>query len=947
MFAINTLNRSAQTLDGMWNIIRDPSNEGLQGGWFRSESAPLDRADEIEIPACWETVYPHYDGFAWLWKTVAVPDDSQGRRLFLHFGAVNYRAEVWVNGEKMICHEGGYLPFSFEISELADGAEELFIAVRVLSPPKDEQGIDGVVLKETPCWRSLESYNTGGIWQSVCLLSMPDVFVSDLYIRPNAALDGVDVELFVDSCGAGSGSVEMEVVPVGTEKAVGTTRVEWAEPCGGSLHAAIELSDPHCWSPDDPFLYELRFRLSANGSSDCGSERFGLRRLAYRDGRFELNGRRIFIKGVFHEGLYPLTLAAPPSREFVRDEIRKAKDLGFNLLRFWQIPIHPWILDAADELGMMLCDEPPIEWIMPTPTAVERCRNDLRDLILRDRNRPSVALWNVLNEGGISGDYNRRNIADHTIEEWEDSLIQKERDSFCKLVRSLDSTRLIVDDSGGWHSNANLYAENQADGLPFNDVHAYLHAPVSDAHLEEFRTVGAEAMDYWRTKVLADTPVFMTEFGYGSLPDFESILEEYAARGKTDSEDAEHHAVLFASLQAVYEKSVLSQRYGSIRELCEDTQHLQGEANALLLKALRANPRMTGYVMHALSAGGCILGAELFDTWRNPKASVGAIRRAQQDNALMLFLDTISVYDGESFSIRAHVLSPSAQVGTPIKLELALYAGDAVLSQTEADCTVAESGQPVWEGDLSAPQTGALTIHGRLLGADGIVLAEENRRVTVAARPDCSSLPPVAAIGGAHRLYRDWLRDYGVDVHENASRADLIVLSVNGRTGQLKEGFDALLESGKTILALGESWEDIGQMMGLLGVEAEMEDGAGNWSPVVHYFVDHRFQNGLPDDRFLSQRYAGMTPRVALATEQGEPLAEAISYITNNINRKQTEVWCARTLFRIPARNGQIVFSTLPFRSMLRKSAVAGKLFENLINYTAGLTGGGASGQEI
>ncbi|MFQ6098680.1 MAG: glycoside hydrolase family 2 protein, partial [Armatimonadota bacterium] len=521
---INHLNRPTPAqaiLDGEWAIAFDPGNRGRAEGWHTLAHPPTD-AVSVGVPSCWEEINPGYDGAAWYWTTFDVAV-SRRERVFLAFDAANYYTEAWVDGQRVGASEGGYTPFSFDITAACKRRREHALVVRVLCPPKDELGIDRFVLKELPCWRSYESFNFGGIWQSVRLLRLPEVHVTDCFVRPNGALDGVEVELDLPNDVAARGiAVELEIREKEDLGAVAGEVVR-SFPHMGALRGEtipVRIENPKRWSPEEPCLYVLHASVESDGHRDEGKVVFGLRSFTFKDDSFLLNGRPCFVKGGFHEGLYPVGLPRPPSREFVVDELRKAKATGFNLLRYWQIPIHPTVLDVADELGVMLMAEPPIEWMTQTDQTVRRCRNEVERLVRRDRNRASVVIWTILNETGIQPDFNRRNAVSASRLEWEEAPVQQVRDELCQLARSLDPTRLIIDDSGGFMGHANIYVPGELRKRPFNDLHTYQRVPITEQRLHEMRQFGSHPRRVSLADVQPRIGALVSEFGYGSFPDF-------------------------------------------------------------------------------------------------------------------------------------------------------------------------------------------------------------------------------------------------------------------------------------------------------------------------------------------------------------------------------------------------------------------------------------------
>ncbi|MFQ5809093.1 MAG: glycoside hydrolase family 2 protein, partial [Armatimonadota bacterium] len=885
MSNINHLNRPApaQTLlDGEWAIAFDPENRGKAEGWQSLTEPPAD-AQAIAVPSCWEETNPGYDGAAWYWRAFEAPPAAEQERLFLVFDAVNYHAEVWLNGQHVGASEGGYTPFSLDVTEAcaADGANTL--TVRVLCPPKDEVGIDGFILKELPSWRTFESFNFGGIWQSVRLLRLPRMHMRDCFARPSAGLDGVEVELELPgepTCDELTVRVEVRERDA-TGLVVGEATPSFPEAAFVTrLTFPLSIANPKHWSPEEPNLYLLRASVEAGSRRDVGEVTFGLRALTLSDNRFCLNGEPYFIKGGFHEGLYPVGLPRPPSREFVVDELQKAKDAGFNLLRYWQIPIHPTVIDVADELGIMLMNEPPIEWMTQTDETAERCRSEVARLVRRDRNHPSVVFWTILNETGIQPDFNRRNAVSASAREWQEAPVQRVRDELCQLARSLDPTRLIIDDSGGFMSHANIYLPGESRKQPFNDLHTYQRVPIPEQRLHELRELGSRPGRLSAAEVQPGIAVLLSEFGYGSFPDFEAILERYREASATHTEDYAHHEALCESLREGFDKHGMCRFFDSVADLCRECQRVHGEGNALQTMALRANPLVGGYVMHAFSAGGCILGAELFDTWRQPKLVADAVREMQRPHILAALFEHAAVSTGEPlhadlFSVRDAggpsngALEARVTIGSPSGEERTVPLGPAALT---------ERVDTIWSGTIDlGTEAGAYSLRFELVGADGSSIADVTRPACVVADTGCDVTGPVACIGGDHLAPSEELQRCGVPVTHNAAAAPLVLAVPHERARLVAEGYRQLLSAGKTVITVVPGPGQIQWVLDAFGIEGDVRTGVGNWSPVSHYFIEKSLQRGLPEDRLLGQAYAGVTPRHCVVTEAGEPLAGCIS----------------------------------------------------------------------
>ena len=316
--------RDFQSLDGMWQIVFDRNNEGGAKQWVREKNFPREQMRDIAVPSCWELMEKDYEGVAFYRHAFKVPANWAGKTVRLHFDAVNFRAEVWLNDTAVGMHEGGFTPFEFRVDDLLKFDGENTLMLRVVGPIlMQEKRVDGMGPMETPQWRGAI---TGGIWQPVRLIGTGDMYVKDVFIEPN--------------------------------------------------------------------------------------------------------------KATFFEGLYPVKLAYPDSREMAIREIQLAKDAGFNMIRPWRKPPPPMWLDLADEMGVLTVGSLAVECMdLPIESASLSgwVENEVRESILRDRNRTCVVQWELFNE----------------ITERQPNL-QRLLHPMSVLARQLDPTRLILDESGGW-----------------------------------------------------------------------------------------------------------------------------------------------------------------------------------------------------------------------------------------------------------------------------------------------------------------------------------------------------------------------------------------------------------------------------------------------------------------------------------------------------------------
>jgi len=365
----------------------------------------------------------------WYRRTFSVPL-AKGLRMLLHFGAVDWRAEVWVNGTSMGKHEGGYDPFTFDITDaLKPGNAEQEVAVAVWDPTDTEVHPRGKqVLKPQGIWYTAVS----GIWQTVWLEPVAASHIEELSMTPD--VDGKRLRLTVH--GSGNGDVTAVAKLHGKEAGHVTGALE--------TELSLPLNALELWTPDKPTLYDLEVKLK---TGDSVSSYFGMRKIEVKkdkDGvaRIFLNGSARFMLGPLDQGFWPDGLYTAPSDEASRFDIETLKKMGFNMCRK-HIKVEParWYY-WCDKLGLMVWQDMPSARINSRPTTVKRdapadaeftaseaqdFRTELTAMLRNLNNYPSIVAWVPYNEG------------------WG----QHNTNAILKYVKQLDPSRL-VDGPSGW-----------------------------------------------------------------------------------------------------------------------------------------------------------------------------------------------------------------------------------------------------------------------------------------------------------------------------------------------------------------------------------------------------------------------------------------------------------------------------------------------------------------
>lgn len=598
--------RPAISLDGKWNFIADPS-----GSVKIQDVASAKDARTILVPGSWQSEFADlrdYAGVGWYWRSLQVDELQPSQVAILKFGAVDYRAVVYVNNQQVGSHEGGYLPFEFDVTSFLHTGEN-HIAVRVSDPGVKPDEVEGIKYAEIPHGKQNWYVQTSGLWQSV-----------ELDIRPQVHVGVVHV-----SAGEGGNftfSVHLLNPPSDASEAP-TVRAEILDPDGGVVWKGAQnavrkkgvymfsgkLSNPNLWSLSHPALYTLHVHTS---SDEEQSYRFGFRTFETRDGKFYLNGKVIYLRGALDQAFYPDTIYTPPSLDYLKDEMRQAKAMGLNLLRCHIKVPDPRYLEAADEMGMLIWYEIP-NWDKMTADSEARALVTLRAMVQRDWNHPSIVIVSIANES------------------WGLNLDQAPDRAWLKqayhIAKQIVPGWLVEDNSAcchNFHVSADLADFHEYDSIPD-------HAADFDRFVSDLATRPKWLFSqYGDAEPKGNEPLMLSEFGNWGLPFVPQEKPWWFSRdfhGRT--------ITLPEGLEKRFEDYQYNTLFPDLHALLAATQAHEFKSLKYEIASLRSQPTIQGYVITELTdvmweSNG------LMDIWRNPKDFAADLGAIQQNDVLLV-----------------------------------------------------------------------------------------------------------------------------------------------------------------------------------------------------------------------------------------------------------------------------------------------------------------------
>ena len=942
--------RQIQSLDGTWQIVFDRANAGAAKGWMRQDHFPAEQSREIAVPSCWELVEKDYEGVAFYRRTFKAPANWKGKVVRLQFDAVNFRAEVWLNDTAVGFHEGGFTPFEFRVDDLLKFDADNTLILRVIGPIlMQAKRVDGVGPMETPQWRGAI---TGGIWQPVRLVATDTIYVENVFIEPKISDNTATFHLELAHGGERAAAARIEmVIRFGDQIVARTNQTLDLKPGSNRQDWTLGIPDAKYWSPVNPHLYRVEVSAAFGGTvSDQWTTRFGMREFTIRDKKFLLNGKPLYLKATFFEGLYPVKLAYPDSREMAVREIQLAKEAGFNMIRPWRKPPPPIWLDLADEMGVLTVGSLAVECMdLPVESAsLSRwVENEVRESIRRDRNRACVVQWELFNEL-------KRPVLERLLR------------PMSVLARELDPTRLILDESGGWAQGANMYLPYKSEPTKFNDIHDYPGPQINEEVYTKLLLTGAKTHEEMRQmglggrlpgkNVVPGLMSFFSELGYGSLPDLVDNNQRFAQTGNPFAPPTVYHRRLAEQHRQALQESGFDKLYPDLQKFCLDQQRIHGTANQRMIEAVRCNPEVAGYCVHALTDGDWILGAGLLDLWRNPKSfAYEGTRAASQPRVLSIRVRPRNVYAERGTRIEITGVNELDAVQGSLRIEVSAADGRIVFTKTvQVDLRSGITllfNEPL---ETTALQ-GTHTVKAVILRNDGTVVAQNAYPFDVFAAGQLVVTKQRIAVLDPGNSLKPFLRQAGISFTDfdaqTAPSLPVFVSRTEAKTPEQGKRFgelEAFIKAGGTAVYLQGGgpkapWGVGGKSSPLLPVPARLKQAIGTWTCIPHLVKEHPVFAGLPVNRMMGPIYENVWAEHTLEKIGGEAIVAAIGYdwfpnydLSKRHYYGPGDTWWGADVAIVPLGQGRCLASQLRLVENLGRDPVADKILFNLIDWLHG-----------
>ena len=506
-----------QSLNGPWSFRVDPDNRGVTDAWF---DGPWTDAQTITVPFSMESAasgIAEAEGAAVVWyQREVIKSEVWHSRVVLRVGASDFLTRVFVNGQEVGQHRGGYASFGLDIEHaLMPGRNRITIRVEdslSWTQPRGKQA-------GTTRW-PIDYDGVTGIWQSVWLEPLTSVSIESTANSYHVAGQALSYKAFLSAQVDGEVSVEV----LDGDRVIASDTVQTAG--RAEIRTMLFIEDPILWSPDQPHLYEVRLTLlnHATGERDEATSYAGLREVSVTDGQLCLNGDPLYLRGVLDQGYFPQGWYTATTDEALRRDVELTLAMGFNCARKHQKAEDPRYLYWADKLGLMVWAEMTSGRVFSTEL-IESLTTEWMELIKRDRANPSIIAWVPFNEyWGV----------------WHQSERPEQRafvDAVTSLTKALDDSRVVVGKDGWEYSSGDLWTLHLYN--EDSDVSSRLAALIEDPHSSVTNEFGGrDRVGALPNADVGGLPILLTEcggigmgsfseedFSYGNLAETPEALE--------------------------------------------------------------------------------------------------------------------------------------------------------------------------------------------------------------------------------------------------------------------------------------------------------------------------------------------------------------------------------------------------------------------------------------
>ncbi|MFP4287459.1 MAG: glycoside hydrolase family 2 protein [Candidatus Izemoplasmataceae bacterium] len=427
-------------LNGPWQFTFDDSDIGLKEKWYKKPIKDL----TINVPFCYQSaesgIHSNEDhSIMWYQKTFNVKLNDTLK--ILNVGAIDYRSDIFINGEHVRTNLGGNVSFTVDITHYLNDGENT-ITIRVF-----DDMLDIEIPRGKQYWKE-QSENifytrTSGIWQSVWLEEVPKTYIKRTKFVPDILTNSIKIGYYFENV---TSDADLETTISFNGKLISSTSVTITSNYHEAVYYLGKANDQdknHFWTPETPNLYDVSFTLKSATGVDQIDSYFGMRKISIENGNIMLNNRPYYLRLVLDQGYYPTGLLTAPNDEAMKADINLTKLMGFNGVRKHQKIEEERYLYYADKMGLIVWEEMPSAYKFSSKTMMNLL-DEWQRAIKRDYNHPSIVAWVPINESwGVPNLLNNTREV-HFLE------------AMYNLTKALDNTRMVISNDGWEHGTTDL-----------------------------------------------------------------------------------------------------------------------------------------------------------------------------------------------------------------------------------------------------------------------------------------------------------------------------------------------------------------------------------------------------------------------------------------------------------------------------------------------------------
>jgi hypothetical protein len=531
------------------------------------------------------------------------------------------------------------------------------------------------------------------------------------------------------------------------------------------------------------------------------------------------------------------------------------------------------------------------------------------------------------------------------------------------LARKLDPTRMILDESGGWAQGASMFLPYESEPTKFNDIHSYPGPFINNEIYTKLLLTGRKTNEeihqmgltggLFGKNVITKLMSFFSELGYGSLPDLVDNNERFETIGNPIVPPAVYHSRLADQHIRALKDSGFDTIYPNLKQLCLDEQKIHGAANKRMIEAVRCNPNVKGYCIHALVAGDWIIGAGLLDLWRNPKTyAYEGTKAANQPQIISIRMFPRNIYAEQGTKIEITSVNELDGIKGILKVEIVSDKNRTVFTK-EANVNMVSGIAQLFSEKLDANSLkGTYKLRAKINIENGLKITENEYDFDVFSAEQLSVPKKRIAVLDPSNSLKPFLERKGIAFEEFSPSTDLSLPVFVSRThaktkkqGSLFSELRKFITSGGTAVYFQAGgtyvkWGTPGDASKLLPVNLRLKRGLGHWMGHPRFVKEHPVFDGLPVDCIMGSIYENVWPQHSFMGIEGQTLAGTIGidwFPDYDLERRHYygpgDVWWGSDIAITPVGKGHCILSQFRLVDNLGTDPVADKILYNLIEF--------------